>query len=1047
MDEPNRNRYNLAEVEVLIENLDKYLIILKQIKNIMKSSIFNLSILNNKELYLQFIGSFIIDDEKEILRRDINFETLIGLREKVLLTKNPINKKEINELNKIFKERVNEIESIFDLLKKISENGYSEDIEISVEIKGGNPTFYSDEINFKDFDECKEYLSNILSKTIELQKNYYKNKNTPLIRYIYGRQFNLLNGFLKNLSNESLSAFLRFLTNDKIKSDVDLENIKYNYDYDLIKEDKYACLLENINKFLNGFLIQNDLTLEFIYKQNILNNKFKNDFKGLYTYLLKDDKGIQNGVEEHILKLYHFLTGNTPMAQNVLLCNEETTYEEIIAFLYRAIMCEYHVVFMVGKIELLGLEKMMTLQSVFNSLFIGHEEEIESCLVFVYSDKTSIIAQNLEKIKRKKILQLKDIDNNEEIKYGENVEIITSDKSGVGKSTIIKQKIYKRGKKYIYFPLSGEFNRKDIINRLKLINIKNPQTTAIHLDLNDSKKIDLMEDFLFRLLITKLYGQNGTLFYLPKDVEIKIEIPNGFFDFFLKFPILGMFKNIDKLSIEKLPPLIVPVQINSNLQIVCNYLKLLKSGKIAEQDLYIKNVSLEGIQDMLDPEYIQNYQKTDGISLSSKECEDLIKEYIGLKLPSYYQINCFINALSGQLKKFSLDFQLLAGNLIQSENMLGRPNLRDIRVTMIKGLIKNTLFFTQSAFNKLLNSQLDNYKVCVEQGNYNEDKQDEIAIKALCDNLEIISFDKIKPSLIFFHEGGTELFSIISSCNKNEKEYKDLLELKTIPVIIENEFYKSNGMTKREEIPKELNNYNKFTHKMLLKEIKEILGLNNPVFNSEKNEENKNLKSIEEIVGEYVFDSNNFIKMVLINLHIRENIPIIIMGGVDKKNLIVNLSKLINNDENKMEFLNIHEGITDQKIIEFLFKDKKDGKNYIPNIIKRAEKIESEEEEKRKLYEKRGLVYNKKKLWIFLDEINTCNCMGLISEIMLKHSCQGIPLPLNIVFISGCQPYRIGIKADDLNELKIKGVKEKKSVSKLKPLPHSLLNFVFYFGN
>ena len=37
-----------------------------------------------------------------------------------------------------------------------------------------------------------------------------------------------------------------------------------------------------------------------------------------------------------------------------------------------------------------------------------------------------------------------------------------------------------------------------------------------------------MTEFLFSMLITKLYGKNEDIFYLPKDIEIKIEIPNGF---------------------------------------------------------------------------------------------------------------------------------------------------------------------------------------------------------------------------------------------------------------------------------------------------------------------------------------------------------------------------------------------------------------------------------------------------------------------------------------------------------------------------------------
>ena len=104
-----------------------------------------------------------------------------------------------------------------------------------------------------------------------------------------------------------------------------------------------------------------------------------------------------------------------------------------------------------------------------------------------------------------------------------------------------------------------------------------------------------MKDFLYSFLITKLYGQSENLFYLSKDVEIKIEIPNGFVDFFLKFPLLNMFDKKHEMKINNLPELIVPKEINSNMQIVCNYLKLLKNGKLADHDLYIKNISIDSV--------------------------------------------------------------------------------------------------------------------------------------------------------------------------------------------------------------------------------------------------------------------------------------------------------------------------------------------------------------------------------------------------------------------------------------------------------------------
>ena len=73
--------------------------------------------------------------------------------------------------------------------------------------------------------------------------------------------------------------------------------------------------------------------------------------------------------------------------------------------------------------------------------------------------------------------------------------------------------------------------------------------------------------------------------------------------------------------------------------------------------------------------------------------------------------------------------------------------------------------------------------------------------------------------------------------------------------------------------------------------------------------------------------------------------------------------------------------------------------------------------------------------------------MGLICEMMTKHTCQGEELPENIFFIGACNPYRYGKKCEDNYALKVEGVKEKKLVYTVNPLPFSLLNFIFNFGN
>ena len=110
-----------------------------------------------------------------------------------------------------------------------------------------------------------------------------------------------------------------------------------------------------------------------------------------------------------------------------------------------------------------------------------------------------------------------------------------------------------------------------------------------------------------------------------------------------------------------------------------------------------------------------------------------------------------------------MNVQLNAGFLIENGNIINKPNLKKIREIMLNGFIKNTQHFTQGAFEKLLNSQMDTYNVGVKHGEYKEEEQEEVAIKALSNLQEIINFDKIKPSLIFFHEGEGQEFSIIST--------------------------------------------------------------------------------------------------------------------------------------------------------------------------------------------------------------------------------------------------------------------------------------------
>ena len=163
-------------------------------------------------------------------------------------------------------------------------------------------------------------------------------------------------------------------------------------------------------------------------------------------------------------------------------------------------------------------------------------------MIFLYKTNNSDIYKSLETKRYRQILELNQKNYNEIIYENDDIEIIKSDKSGVGKSTQIKLDIQKLKKNYIYFPFGGAFSQEDLISRLK--NLKIDNNCALHLDLYDTDQTTLMMEFLFSILITRFYGQNEDVFFLSKNIPIKVEIPNTFINFFEKFPILNLFSAI-----------------------------------------------------------------------------------------------------------------------------------------------------------------------------------------------------------------------------------------------------------------------------------------------------------------------------------------------------------------------------------------------------------------------------------------------------------------------------------------------------------------------
>ena len=183
------------------------------------------------------------------------------------------------------------------------------------------------------------------------------------------------------------------------------------------------------------------------------------------------------------------------------------------------------------------------------------------------------------------------------------------------------------------------------------------------------------------------------------------------------------------------------------------------------------------------------------------------------------------------------------------------------------------------------------------------------------------------------------------------------------------------------DLPNEIedkDNY-KSKNKNSLLSLSAILQLN-PDSDPDKDEKekNENEKNIQNKFN-YVITDDNYKKMVLLIYRIQANIPVIIMGetGCGKTALIKKLNQILNNGKNLVKTLNIHPGITDEDIYEFI---KKINNNANKN--------------------------KEKEYWVFFDEINTCFSFTLLTEIFINRTFNGEKLEDNIRLIGAYNPYR-----------------------------------------
>ena len=352
----------------------------------------------------------------------------------------------------------------------------------------------------------------------------------------------------------------------------------------------------NIENYLEKIIQENEFNEEKIFENSIITNNDYMDKKGIFIY------GNKN-IYEQTLKFYKCLVGKIPPKYSILLCNEETTLEELLAFLYLSLLCKFHSLFIILKPDKLKISLQITLQEKIESF---ENSQINSLIIILFNNigesdigKELLTIKFIKKIEEPKIIL--DIIN--------EIEVVSSTLAGYGKSTYIEKglkneyqnkiecEVVPSQYKYICFPLGGEVKRSIIMKRLNDLKLDSSCYYGLHLDLSETNQIELFEDFLFSFLIQKKYTQNEDIFCYQGNVHIKIEIPKGFYNFSEKFMILKLFK---QKIISSLPDFIILNELDKHFDDEADITK----DKELYQQYFNENNFLNNIDYILEPQNI-----------------------------------------------------------------------------------------------------------------------------------------------------------------------------------------------------------------------------------------------------------------------------------------------------------------------------------------------------------------------------------------------------------------------------------------------------------
>lgn len=791
--------------------------------------------------------------------------------------------------------------------------------------------------------ELKSKYKDWCNVLYECRRRFY------LMNYIHSDQLQLLYNFTKTGENkESVITILKFI-NPAVS---DFNDILYI----LKQKNEDSCPEKNLEVL--------GLALQCIGKSLVPNAEIMFDRKPnsklseivqpgrLYVTALEPDSQL---VVRTLLALHWHTNQNIPFAHNILLCNRNTSMDEITLLLNRCFGCENEQLFTIANIEILApetqdylVERLTNVQS--HSLF-------HLALLFRGNSHHSFHEKFADLLMRPKPITENELKEFLTKKYP-HVSTVTSTVPGLGKSEEIQRLALQNDKGKITLHISGIFDRENIIE--ELINLKIKPFHVLHIDVGPINEPFELDAFLFELIVLKHVSVRKFAFHLQTDF-ICIEIANSVNqELSNSLPTVTCFRRKNLLW-NNYSNMHVSQEVNSPVQVVCHYLNLQDSGKLDQTDLYLTGNKRVG-------------------PLSTQICRDLLQKHFSTSGDmSFTIVNIFLGVLADQLKKLSSSVFFRTSNI---QHQL-------VKSELLNALKNMSTDFSSRSINACRSTQTASMGV---MGSSQDGKNDfsMTCAEVLAKRTEnMIRWEDSNHLMVLFHHDLQTVSALYRDKDKVPLQISKLFE---------------------GQLKKKLENFGEKCQE----ELKSILV--KLVQHPSKIDKN----ALNELSKHYALTPDNLLKMVLIVLRIHGHQPVIIMGetGCGKTSLIRFLSKICQID---FHVLSIHAGVTEEMIINRVSASDSKAKSNFTRCI-----------------------------WLFLDEINTCDHLGLICDVICHHNCKGKRLAPNLKIIAACNPYRLRSDKSILTsglQGKIKTDHLSKLVYRVHPLPETMIDYVWDYGS